>query len=335
MSANTDAPQQEEVRSFEDAADALFAQDAAPAPQDTPAAQQPSPEATEPEAPTPAASATVDDDADDESLDVAERIARAERRATKQSQAEIAAAKAEAEAEKRRVLSFQGNLEQEKRRRQQIEAERDEARRLANDADARDDARWNELINSTTDPATKAQYQQMFADDKARRDLAREKREWELQKQQQQEEANFTREQQRQAAEAVVRQSAVGEIVTAVDRYIADIGLPASEIADVKAWLNSPEVQLNAQHLPIVATRQGEYTVNDFRDNLLQRADQVIQQRLTAYQERQAAQNRAEAKETYRPEKPVGQGGAAPPDDLSRFHGTNDTLGMLESMYPQ
>jgi hypothetical protein len=325
MSVTSDAPQQEEQRNFEAAADALFAQDAAPDTQDSPAEQQPSPSTPEAQAPTPAATTAIDDDADDESIDVQERIARAERRATKQSQAEIAAARKEAEDERRRVLSYQGNLEQAKRQREALEKERDEAKRLATDADSRDNARWEQLIRNEQDPTLRSQYEQMYADDKDKRTFAREKQAWEFQKQQEREAAEQQRSATNQMLETTIRSNAIGEVATAVDRAAADMGLPLAEIADIKAYLASDDVRLNTQHLSIPE-------LHKYREMVLGRVDAALHQRAEAFRTRQAAQNRDEAKTVYRAEQPVGGGGGGGDTDLSRFHNTGNTRDMLDAL---
>lgn len=313
MSATPDAPQDERPASL---AAALEAEDAGNGWGDTPAADavpETQPERQGEQAPAPAAPTPIDEDADDETAEVAERIARAERRAAKQSQAQIEAARQERIEAQRLAASYKGNLQQEQRRREAIEKERDEAKRLATDADARENNRWEQLIQQTSDPELRQQYSQMYAADKDQRTLAREKADWALQKQLREEQDTRTRTEMNQQIESTIRASAIGEIATAVERAAADMGLPPDEISDIQAYLRSDDVRLNAENLSIPQLHQ-------YRETVLQRVDGALHQRAQAFQSRQLAANRDEGKQVYRGERPVGGGGNARPD-TSRYRG--------------
>lgn len=309
MSAEQSAPQDEQEF---DLAAALRADDAdadagdtdAPQPerQDEPGESSDAPaepEQTEqPKQETP----QQDPDADDPALPVEERIARAERRSAKE-------ARAEAEHARRQAATYKGLVTREQTRAKQIEAELAEAKRLASDFDAQRNKQWEDLIRATADDDTRKYYQREYDLDRKERELAARDREAEIKAKQAEELATHERTERLTQAETAARSSAVGEIAQAVPLAAQELGLPASEYRDIMAWLNSPEVQLNARHLPIISSDPDAMTLTQYRDNLATRAEEILVQRASAYQERQAAKNREAAKSVYRGDQPVGGGG--------------------------
>jgi hypothetical protein len=325
-----DAPQHDE-RDFDARADALFAESAAPDTGTPPEAQPERQDAEEAPA-VPAASGDTDADDDDESLPIDQRFERARRREERITR-EVEEARQAVEAERRRVLSFQGNLAQAQQRQKALEAERDQFKELAQDENARLNRMWEDGIAATPDPSARADLQRQYDFDRQTRELAAEKRQLDFEKaQREQEQASF-REAQRGAAEQGIRQHAISEIARAIAPTAEALGLPASEVKDLVAALERPEVAILLQNLPAYDPDPNKWDVHKYRAMVLAQTDQAIAQRTAAYRERQAGQTRQElGQTTYRAEQPVGAGGGGqyrdlrPLQDAGDFDATFDAL---------
>lgn len=324
----TEAPQQES-QDFDAALDAYVsartapaAGEGSPAPVAVPAATAPAAEPARAEVPAtpPATPAATESDDDDEALPLDQRFTRAQRREQRITQAQQAADQARQEAE-RKMWSYQGNLIQAQNRAKQLEGERDDLKRQTTDVDARENARWEAAIRtapeSSDDPAvlTRAQVQYHYDVDKRERALAAKEAAQSLKEKQSEEQATWQREQLRVQAESGMRQHAVSGIVDAIGPAIQELGLPATEVRDIIARLQSPETALLIQNLPAYDPDPQKMDVHKYRTFLATQVEQEIGRRKVAYEERQAATNRKQAAQagTFRPEQPVGAAGGPAP----------------------
>lgn len=328
MSANPEqaAPQQETARDFDSAADALFAEAATP--------QQPAAEATAARDGAPAeeegsrqpdrpdAPATESDD-DDPQLAVEERIARAERRAAKQTQAEIAAERERAKKLQDQVNGYNGALKQEQERRRQIEADLEEARKAASDFDSYRNKQWEDLIRATDDATTRAEYERLYGIDRREREVAAKEKDAERRAAREREEAETQRAERSQRLEGDIRYHALADIAGAIPKYAQELGLEPGEYAFLNNWLASPEVVGNIRNLPIFH-EDARQTLDHFRGDIEQRAATALQQIAEQKQRRAIDQNRAAARETFPAEQPIAGGGdgARGRVDIGQFRNT-------------
>jgi hypothetical protein len=260
------------------------------------------------------------------------RFARAQRREQRQATERETLA-----AERQRAIDqangYKGSLVQAQQRQKALEAERDQFKELAQDENARLNRMWEDGIAATPDPAERADLQRRYDFDRQTRELAAEKRQLEFEKaQREQEQASF-REAQRGAAEQGIRQHAISEIARAIAPTAEALGLPASEVKDLVAALERPEVAILLQNLPAYDPDPNKWDVHKYRSMVLAQTDQAIAQRAAAYRERQAGQTRQElGQTTYRAEQPVGAGGGGqyrdlrPLQDAGDFDATFDAL---------
>jgi hypothetical protein len=316
---------------FDAAAEQLFAE--TDAPQDAPAAAQPTAAPAEAAPVQEAAPAQDEPDDDDEALPIEERFARAQRQVARirqqaeeafARQAEIDAARKHAEAQ---VNGYKGRVKQ-------LEGERDQFKELAQDENARLNKMWEDGIAATPDPAERADLQRRYDFDRQTRELAAEKRQIEFEKaQREQEQANF-REAQRGAAEQGIRQHAISEIARAIAPTAEALGLPASEVKDLVAALGRPEVAILLQNLPAYDPDPNKWDVHKYRSMVLAQTDQAIAQRAAAYRERQAGQTRQElGQTTYRAEQPVGGGGGGQYRDLRPLQRAQDFDATADAVF--
>lgn len=317
MADNIPVPQPDD---FDAAVDA-FVGGAAPAEQDTtaPVAEPPKAEATQPAtAPTTAATpATDDDDSDDEALPVETRFTRAQKREARLA-TEREALAAERDAEKRRALSYQGNLAQEAERRKQLAAELAEKTKRLESEEARIESYWQDAIKSAP-PEQKAAYEEAYELDKAKREIATERQQIELAKQQRQQQ----HEELRQRSEQEARHYAIAEPLQALDEEARQAGLPVELLKPIKDWLTSPEVQIATRTLPLKTDTVPPADINQWGPQHLDDLDKyrtwVVYQTIRGFdhfkqqhEQQQIKRNVAKAADTYQPEKAVGAGGAAP-----------------------
>lgn len=317
MADNTPVPQPDD---FDAALDA-YVSGAAPAQQDTAApvaeparaeADQPATEPSATDTPTPT-TATDDDDSDDESLPVEARFTRARKREARLA-AEREALAAERDAEKRRALSYQGNLAQEQKRREQMAAERDDLKKRLESEEARIEAYWQDAIKSAP-PEQKAAYEEAYQLDKEKRQIATERQQIDLAKQQREREA----QEQRQFSEQAARHYAIAEVVEALDGEAQHAGIPREALQPIRDWLTSPEVALVVRNLPLrtattppqdIAQWRPEHIddLDKYRSWVIWNAARGVDHFKAQHEQQQLARNRAKAAETYQPEKPVGAG---------------------------
>lgn len=313
MADNTPVPQSDD---FDAALDA-YVDGAAPARQDAtaPVAEPAKAEVAQPAtAPSTAATtATDDDDSDDAALPVETRFTRAQKRearlATEREQARQQAAEAS-----RQVLSYQGNLKQEADRRREIAAERDDLKKRLESEEARIESYWQDAIK-TAPEEQKAAYREAYELDKAKREIATERQQIDLAKQQRQRQ----HEELRQRSEQEARHYAIAEPLQALDEEARQAGLPIALLKPIKDWLTSPEVQIATRTLPLKTDTVPPADINQWGPQHLDDLDKyrtwVVYQTIRGFdhfkqqhEQQQLAQNQKKAAETYQPEKPVGAG---------------------------
>lgn len=274
---------------------------------ETPAAATPEPSETTTPAPDDTRPAASDSDDDDPALPVETRFERSQRREAKALTAAEEAAKERATAA-RQAASYKGHMTTAQTALEALKQERDEFRKLATDADAREDRRWEEAIKVAPDEETRRQWQREFALDQRERASARKAKEEELAAERVRQVSDFTHTQRVSAAESDLRASVVPSLRAIVEGHAQSLSLPASELADLVRWVESPELELLAGTLPVSADpRQDRLTA--YLEQTAQRLVGELDQRAAAFEEKRAAQNRKEAAKTYRPEVPVGAGG--------------------------
>jgi len=304
-----EAPEQERP-SFDEAFAALPRGDA-PA-EDVSETGQPDERPTQAQATAPGASQAADEpDDDDEQLPYDQRFARAQRREQR-----ITARQAEIMAERQRAIDqangYKGNLAQEKARREAIEAERDRFKTLAENENARLNSMWEEAIKLADDPNQRADLQDRYERDRDRREIAAEKDRMAFERDQQQQQATRVKQDQIETATQGLRQHVIPSLVEPMEQFAQVLGLPATEFADIRATLNSrPMQQLFARLSP--------EELDAYRNELGEGIFTELAQRNLARKQRETGQNRDEARQVYRAEQPVGQGGGG--SDLESLGG--------------
>jgi hypothetical protein len=321
---------------FDAAADQLFAE--TDAPQDAPAAAQPTAAPAEAAPVQEAAPAQDEPDDDDEGLPLETRFSRAQRREQR-----LAAERETLATERQRAIDqangYKGNLVQEKRRREEAEAKSADFEKALTNANTRRDAEYEAAIRYAPDEPdgtgrpTKTDLTRDWNVEKRERDVAQKEARIQFAEQQREEEIKTWRETQRGEAERGVRQHAISEIARAIAPTAEALGLPASEVKDLVAALERPEVAILLQNLPAYDPDPNKWDVHKYRSMVLAQTDQAIAQRAAAYRERQAGQTRQElGQTTYRAEQPVGAGGGGqyrdlrPLQDAGDFDATFDAL---------
>lgn len=326
-----DAPERA-APDFDAAADQLFAETDAPE-QDAPATGQPTAAPAEAAPAQQAAPAEDEPDDDDEGLPLETRFARAQRRERK-----IAAERETLATERQRAIDqangYKGSLVQAQQRTKALEAERDEFKELAQNENARINRMWEDGIRATEDPSARADLQRQYDFDRQTRDLAAQQRQLEFEKAQREQEVATFREAQRGAAEQGIRQHAIPEIARAIVPTAASLGLPASEVRDLVAALERPEVAILVQNLPAYDPDPNKWDVHKYRSMVLAETDQELARRAAAYRERQAGATRQElAQTTYRPEQPVGAGGGGQYRDLRPLQQAQDFDATADAVF--
>lgn len=317
MSATPPVPQPDD---FDAAVDA-FVSGAAPAEQDTtvPVAEPPKAEATQPAtAPSTVATTATDDDSDDEALPVETRFTRAQKR-EERSKAERETLAAERDAEKRRALSYQGNLAQEAERRKQLTVELAQEKQKAASETARIESYWQEAIKAAPEEQ-KAAYQEAYELDKEKRQIAADKQEIQAAKDLV---AQFG-EQRRTQGVQEMRQHATTELPMLIDQFAQANKLPATLFNPVKEYVDSPIMRALAKSLQQPFSEQylpGDPaswpidqldSVHALRLHLQAQAENGLAYYTAQHEQEQIKRNVAKAADTYQPEKAVGAGGAAP-----------------------
>lgn len=325
MSATSDPTQDapREAVSFDDAFAAL-PREGVPA-EDAP--EQAQPDEWPSQAPAqPAATPGEDEpDDDDEALPFEQRFARSNRREQK-LQAERDSIAAERQRAIDQANGYKGNLAQEKARREAAEADRSDFERRLTDANAQRDADYQAAINAAPDARdgtgtpTKADLTQAWNIEKRERDVAQKEARLNFQEQQKAEQDKRLHAEHVGNLEHGIRQHAIPELVQAIPRYAELHGLPASEVRDVIARLNTPEVLIAMQNMPVKTSDPQAWDVDKYRTFLADQAQEEIVRRAAAYKERQAGATRQElAQTTYRQEQPVGQAGGDQFEDLGQY----------------
>lgn len=250
-------------------------------------------------------------DDDDEQLPLDQRFARSQRRETREKAAREAAEAryAETEAARRHAESQVNGY---KGRTKQLESERDRFKDLAENENARLNTMWEDAIKMADDPGQRADLQDRYERDRDRRELAAEKAQIAFEKQQAQEQVTRTKEAQKTDAAEGMRRYAIPDLLQEIEDYAAQLGLPREEIADIRDTLTAPTMAL-------LVRRMDPLELHQYRTNLGQAAAQELPQRLQAYRERQAGANRQEARQVYRAEQPIGQGGGG--DEMEDLKG--------------
>lgn len=320
MSIPTPVPQPDD---FDTAVDAFVGGAAQPqgSPAPAPVADPPQSEAAQPAtAPQQQAQEPTttpeSDDSDDEALDIAERFTRAQKREQRLRES----AKAEVEAERRKVLSYQGNLAQEAKRREALAADLERHKALLADENQRLDGIWDNAIaqapEQSDDPriATKSELRQHYDLQKRERDLA--------QKEQQ---ARFVEEQAQQQQQAArethfqtMREVATAELPILLDQAAQALGLPATLLTPVKEYVNSPAVRALARRLPIFPEGQALAgdpagwqldqigSLHELRQHLERQAELGLDHFTKQHQAGAVKENVQAATKTYRQEQPIG-----------------------------
>lgn len=307
-------PQPDERPSFDNAAERLFASDAAPAAGAQDGQQQDAGQSGT-NAVAPAVSAEQETTA--EPIDYRARFEEAER---------------QRQETERKMWSYQGNLMQAQQRQKVIEAERDQFKTLATDANARDNQRWEAAIKQAPDEQTRQLWQQQYDADRTLREAKAEREALALERQQSQEAQDFQRTQYRSQAETAIRGGVLGEIAGAIPRAAQAIGLPSEEVKDLLAELNSPQNQLLMRSLPVHDPDPSKPDVDKYRAWLIQKFDHDLMARKQAYESRQIDTNRQQAQGVYRGEQPVGGGGTAIPD-TTRGLSFDDAFDTINSQF--
>lgn len=242
-------------------------------------------------------------------------------------------------------LPASGRLSKANERIKALEAERDDFAKRVEDQNAAIDTWWREAID-TAPPEQQQQYREAYALDKQKREVAQERQQLDLIKQQQESRAGEIRQQ----AEGAARNLAIAEVDAAIDARARYEGLPAHLFQPVKDYIASPFMQKLAEVLPLRGERQlsGDPATWDVRqipdlDHLHQYAMAMAEngfrhfraqhaQAAQREQEQRVEQNAKAAQQTYQPERVTGAASGPPRrdwDDLDfdeavdAFMGTN------------